>query len=121
MATLFYVKLNNFLNTPLQPADIQSIPINSIFDVEAQGPYQLEAVLGDGVVVSISADNNQRKRIVIIQDKFLPIKKDIDTHAKLYVTKLDGEMILMETTYKNSMVRANMYNLYNSIIVFKVY
>lgn len=82
-------------------AQSQSVTINTIFGAGAQGPYKLESVLGEGPVISINADNDQRKRILVIGEYLTPIQRDIAGDATLYVVSVDNEKILLETTYKN--------------------
>ena len=82
-------------------AQSQSVTINTIFGAGAQGPYKLESVLGEGPVISINADNDQRKRILVIGEFPTPIQRDIAGDATLYVVTVDNEKILLETTYKN--------------------
>ncbi|XP_043801911.1 ER membrane protein complex subunit 1 isoform X1 [Apis laboriosa] len=95
LAILFLVHL---FDTNSQP---QSVTINTIFGAGAQGPYHLESVLGEEPVVSISADNNQRKRIFLVGEVPVPIQKDIVGDAMLYIVSVDNEKVLLETTYKN--------------------
>lgn len=95
LAILFLVHL---FDTNSQP---QSVTINTIFGAGAQGPYHLESVLGEEPVISISADNNQRKRIFLVGEVPVPIQKDIIGDAMLYIVSVDNEKVLLETTYKN--------------------
>ena len=85
-------------------AETQSITINTIFGAGAQGPYVLESVAGDESVVAISADNGQRKRVLIIGESPVPIQRDISGDVELYVTFADNEKILLETTYSNGVI-----------------
>ncbi|XP_076656000.1 ER membrane protein complex subunit 1 isoform X3 [Halictus rubicundus] len=80
-------------------AEPQSVTINTIFGAGAQGPYHIESVLGEEPVVSISADGNQRKRILVVKD-VVPIQRDIPGDAALYIVSVDNEKVLLETTYK---------------------
>ncbi|XP_017764681.1 PREDICTED: ER membrane protein complex subunit 1 isoform X2 [Eufriesea mexicana] len=82
-------------------SQLQSISINTIFGAGAQGPYLLESVLGEEPIVSISADNNQRKRILLVGEVSIPIQRDIVGDAMLYIVSVDNEKVLLETTYKN--------------------
>lgn len=90
--------LVHLFDTNSQP---QSVTINTIFGAGAQGPYHLESVLGEEPVVSISADDNQRKRILLVGEVPVPVQRDIPGDAKLYIVSVDNEKVLLETTYKN--------------------
>lgn len=91
--------LVHLFDTNAQP---QSVTINTIFGAGAQGPYKLESVLGEEPVISINADNDQRKRILaVIGELPIPIQRDIAGDATLYVVSIDNEKVLLETTYKN--------------------
>ncbi|XP_043249487.1 ER membrane protein complex subunit 1 isoform X2 [Colletes gigas] len=82
-------------------AQPQSVTINTIFGAGTQGPYHLESVLGEESVVSISADGNQRKRILVVGEIPIPIQRDIAGDAMLYIVSIDNEKVLLETTYKS--------------------
>lgn len=97
-SSLALVFLVHLFDTNAQP---QSVTINTIFGAGAQGPYKLESVLGEEPVISINADNDQRKRILIIGELPIPIQRDIAGDATLYVVSIDNEKVLLETTYKN--------------------
>ncbi|KOX73244.1 ER membrane protein complex subunit 1 [Melipona quadrifasciata] len=97
-SSLAVLLLVHLFDTHSQP---QSVTINTIFGAGAQGPYHLESVLGEEPIVSISADNNQRKRILLVGEVPVPIQRDIVGDATLYVVSVDNENILLETTYKN--------------------
>lgn len=97
-SSLAVVLLVHLFDTNAQP---QSVTINTIFGAGAQGPYKLESVLGEESVISINADNNQRKRILVIGELPIPIQRDIAGDATLYVVSVNNEKILLETTYKN--------------------
>lgn len=97
-SSLAVVFLVHLFDTNAQP---QSVTINTIFGAGAQGPYKLESVLGEEPVISINADNDQRKRILIIGELPIPIQRDIAGDATLYVVSIDNEKVLLETTYKN--------------------
>ncbi|XP_012144585.1 ER membrane protein complex subunit 1 isoform X2 [Megachile rotundata] len=97
LAVLFLVHL---FDTNSQP---KSVTINTVFGAGAQGPYHLEAVLGEEPVVSITADDNQRKRILLVGEVPVPVQRDIVGDAMLYVVSVDNEKVLLETTYKNGM------------------
>lgn len=81
--------------------DTQMVTINTIFGAGAQGPYHLESVLGDEPVISISADNDQRKRILIVGNTSVPIQRDIAGDVTLYITSIDNQKVLLETAYRN--------------------
>ncbi|TGZ49856.1 Uncharacterized protein DBV15_06607 [Temnothorax longispinosus] len=99
-------------------AQSQSVTINTIFGAGAQGPYKLESVLGEGPVISINADNDQRKRILVIGEfSPTPIQRDIDGDATLYVVSIDNEKILLETTYKNGKIEITATNLLSSALI----
>jgi len=98
-SSLAVVLLVHLFDTNAQP---QSVTINTIFGAGAQGPYKLESVLGEEPVISINADNDQRKRILAVIGEFpIPIQRDIAGDATLYVVSIDNEKVLLETTYKN--------------------
>ncbi|KAL0117773.1 hypothetical protein PUN28_008875 [Cardiocondyla obscurior] len=98
-------------------AQSQSVTINTIFGAGAQGPYKLESVPGEGPVISITADNNQRKRILVIGEFPTPIQRDIAGDATLYVVSVDNEKILLETTYKNGKIEITATNLLSSVLI----
>ncbi|XP_071560616.1 ER membrane protein complex subunit 1 isoform X2 [Temnothorax nylanderi] len=99
-------------------AQSQSVTINTIFGAGAQGPYKLESVLGEGPVISINADNDQRKRILVIGEfSPTPVQRDIDGDATLYVVSIDNEKILLETTYKNGKIEITATNLLSSALI----
>lgn len=77
------------------------VTINTIFGAGTQGPYQLESVLGDEAVVSITADNNQRKRILVAGETSVPIQRDIAGDTTLYITSIGNQKVLLESTYRN--------------------
>ncbi|CAL1684437.1 unnamed protein product [Lasius platythorax] len=95
--SLAIVFLVHLFDTNAQP---QSVTINTIFGAGAQGPYKLESVLGEEPVISINADNDQRKRILVIGELPIPIQRDIAGDATLYVVSIDNEKVLLETTHK---------------------
>ncbi|XP_076766760.1 ER membrane protein complex subunit 1 isoform X2 [Xylocopa sonorina] len=97
-SSLAVLLLVHLFDTNSQP---QSVTITNIFGAGAQGPYRLESVLGDEPVVSISADDNQRKRLLLVGEMSVPIQRDIAGHATLYIITVDNEKVLLETTYKN--------------------
>ncbi|KYN02180.1 PREDICTED: ER membrane protein complex subunit 1 [Cyphomyrmex costatus] len=98
-------------------AQSQSVTINTIFGAGAQGPYKLESVLGEGPVISINADNDQRKRILVIGESPTPIQRDITGDATLYVVSVDNEKILLETTHKNGKIEITATNLLSSALI----
>ncbi|XP_011264127.1 ER membrane protein complex subunit 1 isoform X1 [Camponotus floridanus] len=101
-SSLALVLLVHLFDTNAQP---QSVTINTIFGAGAQGPYKLESVLGEEPVISINADNDQRKRILaVIGELPIPIQRDIAGDATLYVVSIDNEKVLLETTYKNGKI-----------------
>jgi len=115
VAVVFLVHL---FDSNAQP---QSVTINTIFGAGAQGPYKLESVLGEEPVISINADNYQRKRILVIGEPLIPIQRDIAGDATLYVVSVDNQKVLLETVYKNG-VSTKIYFLNsqkNSQIIYK--
>ncbi|XP_029044376.2 ER membrane protein complex subunit 1 isoform X2 [Osmia bicornis bicornis] len=103
--------LVHLFDTNSQP---QSVTINTIFGAGAQGPYHLESVLGEEPVVSISADDNQRKRILLVGEVPVPVQRDIPGDAKLYIVSVDNEKVLLETTYKNGVTEISATELLTS-------
>ncbi|XP_034174844.1 ER membrane protein complex subunit 1 isoform X2 [Osmia lignaria lignaria] len=103
--------LVHLFDTNSQP---QSVTINTIFGAGAQGPYHLESVLGEESVVSISADDNQRKRILLVGEVPVPVQRDIPGDAKLYIVSVDNEKVLLETTYKNGVTEISATELLTS-------
>ena len=97
-SSLAILLLVHLFDTNAQP---QSVTINTIFGAGAQGPYHLESVLGEEPVVSISADGNQRKRILLVREVPVPILRDIAGDATLYIVSVENDKVLLETTYKN--------------------
>ncbi|KAG7213130.1 hypothetical protein KM043_002446 [Ampulex compressa] len=108
LAILFLVHL---FDTNAQP---QSVTINTIFGAGAQGPYKLESVNGEEPVVAISADNDQRKRILLVGEVPVPIQRDIAGDAALYVVSADNEKVLLETTYRNGITEVTATELLTS-------
>lgn len=97
-SSLAVVFLIHLFDTNVQP---QSVTINTIFGAGAQGPYKLESVFGEEPVISINADNDQRKRILVIGELPIPIQRDIAGDTTLHVVSINNEKILLETIYKN--------------------
>ena len=97
-SSLAILLLVHLFDTNAQP---QSVTINTIFGAGAQGPYHLESVPGEEPVVSISADGNQRKRILLVREVPVPILRDIAGDATLYIVSVENDKVLLETTYKN--------------------
>lgn len=102
MAILFYI---NILDPKSQP---QSITINTIFGGGTQGPYRISLVPGNIAAVSISSDNNHRKRVLLFEKDPIPIQRDIDVENFLYIVKLDQRNVLLESSYKNE-VPSNLF------------
>ena len=92
---MFFV---NIFEPQSQP---QSITINKIFDAGSKGPYNITLIPGVTGAVSVSADNNRRKRIILLDDKPIPIHLDMDGESDLSSTNLNGEKVLLELRYKN--------------------
>lgn len=118
--SLAIVFLVHLFDTNAQP---QSVTINTIFGAGAQGPYKLESVLGEEPVISINADNDQRKRILVIGELPIPIQRDIAGDATLYVVSIDNEKVLLETTHKigvNTLKYATFYSRKNKRKIFTV-
>ncbi|XP_012260554.2 ER membrane protein complex subunit 1 isoform X1 [Athalia rosae] len=85
-------------------AQLQSVTINTIFGAGEQGPYKLELVPGDEPVVSVSADNGQKKRVLNIGDESIPIRNDISGETALYVITAEEGKTLLQTAYKNGAI-----------------
>lgn len=111
-SSLALVFLVDLFDTNVQP---QSVTINTIFGAGAQGPYKLEAVLGEEPVISINADNDQRKRILVIGELPIPIQRDIAGDATLYVVSIEDKKVLLETTYKNGRIEIAATDLLSSV------
>ncbi|XP_072743819.1 ER membrane protein complex subunit 1 isoform X2 [Anoplolepis gracilipes] len=110
-SSLALVFLVHLFDTNAQP---QSVTTNTIFGAGAQGPYKLESVLGEEPVISVNADNDQRKRILVIGELPIPIQRDITGDATLYVVSIDNEKVLLETTYKNGRIEIAATDLLSS-------
>ncbi|XP_029161247.1 ER membrane protein complex subunit 1 isoform X2 [Nylanderia fulva] len=110
-SSLAIVFIIDLFNTNAQP---ESVTINTIFGAGAQGPYKLESVLGEEPVISIIADNDQRKRILVIGELPIPIQRDIAGDATLYVVSIEDKKILLETTYKNGRIEIAATDLLSS-------
>lgn len=52
-------------------------------------------------MLTIIAKGDNRQRILIPGNVANTISRDIDANANLYVTTIDSEKVLLETTYKN--------------------
>ncbi|XP_032676304.1 ER membrane protein complex subunit 1 isoform X2 [Odontomachus brunneus] len=110
-SSLAVVFLIHLFDTNVQP---QSVTINTIFGAGAQGPYKLESVFGEEPVISINADNDQRKRILVIGEPPIPIQRDIAGDTTLHVVSINNEKILLETIYKNGRIEIIATNLLSS-------
>ncbi|XP_011303674.1 ER membrane protein complex subunit 1 isoform X2 [Fopius arisanus] len=108
LAILFLV---NLFDTNAQPHSVTS---NNIFGAGAQGPFKLEAVPGDDSVLSITAEGDNRKRIMMPSDTPKIILRDIEGDARLYVTSVDEEKVLLETTYRNGVTEIKALTLLES-------
>ncbi|XP_012231716.1 ER membrane protein complex subunit 1 isoform X2 [Linepithema humile] len=108
VAVVFLVHL---FDSNAQP---QSVTINAIFGAGTQGPYKLESVLGEEPVISINADNYQRKRILVVGEPLIPIQRDIAGDATLYVVSVDNQKVLLETAYKNGKIEIAASDLLSS-------
>ncbi|XP_058792034.1 ER membrane protein complex subunit 1 isoform X2 [Phymastichus coffea] len=95
LALLFYI---NIFEPKSEP---QSITINTIFGAGAQGPYKITLLPGNIPAISISADSNNRKRVVLFEKSPEIIPRDIDGENFLYVTNLDSKKIVLESSYQN--------------------
>ncbi|KAJ8672798.1 hypothetical protein QAD02_004058 [Eretmocerus hayati] len=82
-------------------AQPKSITINTIFGAGAQGPHQLSLVAGNLPAVSISADNNRRKRLLLFEGDPVVVPRDIDGHNGVYVANLDNKKVILESSYNN--------------------
>lgn len=90
-------------------AQPQSITSNNIFGVGAQGPFHLESVPGDESVLSIFAEGDDRKRILIPSEVPKTISRDIVGDAKLFITTIDNEKVVLETTYGDGVRLISIY------------
>ncbi|XP_066599406.1 ER membrane protein complex subunit 1 isoform X2 [Prorops nasuta] len=95
LAVLFFVHL---FDTNVQ---IAPVTMNTIFGAGTQGPYKLESIVGGDSVVAVSADNNQRKRVLILGETTNVIARDIPGEIALHVTLVDNEKVLLETSFKD--------------------
>lgn len=78
--------------------------MNSIFGPGADGPFELSAIRGNAPAISISADNNKRKRVIVFdpaKNSHEMLHRDIDGDASLYITTADSKNVLLETVFKN--------------------
>lgn len=91
---MFYI---NIFEPKSEP---QSITINTIFGAGAQGPYKISLLPGNVPAVSISANNNQKKRVLLFEKSPIVIPRDIDGENFLYVTNLDGKQVVLESSYQ---------------------
>ncbi|XP_063985411.1 ER membrane protein complex subunit 1 isoform X2 [Diachasmimorpha longicaudata] len=108
LAILFLV---NLFDTNEQPHSVTS---NNIFGAGAQGPFTLEAVPGDESVLSVTAKGDHRKRIMIPGDTPKIIPRDIDGDVRLYITNVDEEKVLLETTYRKGVTEIKASTLLDS-------
>ncbi|XP_015111319.1 ER membrane protein complex subunit 1 isoform X2 [Diachasma alloeum] len=108
LAILFLV---NLFDPNAQPHSVTS---NNIFGAGARGPFTLEAVPGDESVLSVTAEGDNRKRIMIPGDTPNIIPRDIEGDARLYITSLDEEKVLLETTYRNGVTEIKASSLLDS-------
>lgn len=88
----------NLFDANAQP---QSITSNNIFGAGAQGPFHLISPFGDESVLSVIATGDNRQRILIPDKVTNTIPRDIDGDAKLYITTIDNDKVLLETTFKD--------------------
>ncbi|XP_044599421.1 ER membrane protein complex subunit 1 isoform X2 [Cotesia glomerata] len=108
LAILFLVHLFDNNSQP------QSITINNIFGAGAKGPFHVKSIPGDESVLTIIADGDNRQRILIPGNPANTIPRDIPANANLYVTTIDNEKILLETTYKNGVTEIKAVKLLTS-------
>ncbi|XP_008550454.1 ER membrane protein complex subunit 1 [Microplitis demolitor] len=108
LAILFLVHLFDNNSQP------QTITINNIFGAGAKGPFHIESIPGDESVLTIIAKGDNRQRILIPGNVANTISRDIDANANLYVTTIDSEKVLLETTYKNGVTEIKAINLLTS-------
>ncbi|XP_057338794.1 ER membrane protein complex subunit 1 isoform X3 [Microplitis mediator] len=108
LAILFLVHLFDNNSQP------QTITINNIFGAGAKGPFHVESIPGDESVLTIIANGDNRQRILIPGNVANTISRDIDANANLYVTTIDSEKVLLETTYKNGVTEIKAINLMTS-------
>lgn len=95
LAILFYINIFDLKSQP------NSITINAIFGAGAQGPYHISLVPGNVAAVSISADNNRRKRLLLLEQEPTPILRDIDGENSLYIANLDKKKVVFESSFNN--------------------
>lgn len=91
----------NLFDTNAQPHSVTS---NNIFGAGAQGPFKLETVDGDESILLITAQGDNRKRIMIPADTPNIIPRDINGDAQIYITSVDDEKVLLETNYRNGVI-----------------
>ncbi|KAK0181962.1 hypothetical protein PV327_000139 [Microctonus hyperodae] len=108
LAILFVV---NLFDANAQP---QSITSNNIFGAGAQGPFHLISPFGDESVLSVIAAGDNRQRILIPDKVTNTIPRDIDGDAKLYITTIDNEKVLLETIFKDGITQIKATNLLTS-------
>lgn len=104
---LFYVNLFD------EKAEAQSASINTFFGAGTQAPYKLDVVPGDENAISISAESDQRKRVLIVNENGPePVNREIAGDSSVYIVGIENSKILLETTYKN---QVNMHLLHKVI------
>ncbi|KAG8036512.1 hypothetical protein G9C98_003834 [Cotesia typhae] len=108
LAILFLVHLFDNNSQP------QSITINNIFGAGAKGPFHVKSIPGDESVLTIIADGDNRQHILIPGNQANTIPRDIPANANLYVTTIDNEKVLLETTYKNGVIEIKAVKLLTS-------
>ncbi|XP_046465087.1 ER membrane protein complex subunit 1 isoform X1 [Neodiprion pinetum] len=82
-------------------SDFQAIPVIQIFGSETGHLSNLESVPGDEPVVSVSRDNGQTKRIIVINTESAPIPNDLSKDTALYITTADEGKVLLQTSFEN--------------------
>ncbi|XP_011504565.1 PREDICTED: ER membrane protein complex subunit 1 [Ceratosolen solmsi marchali] len=95
LAILFYI---NIFEPKSQP---QSITINTIFGAGAEGPYRISLVPGNIAAISISTDNNRRKRLLLLENEPTPVPHDIDGENSVYITNFDDKKVVLELSYND--------------------
>lgn len=81
----------------------EALTINHIMGSGSQGPYSISLVPGNIAAISISADNNRRKRLMYVhENENLTLhSRDIEGNNFLYVNKFDDKTVVLESSYNN--------------------
>ncbi|OXU30919.1 hypothetical protein TSAR_001886 [Trichomalopsis sarcophagae] len=81
----------------------ETLTINHIMGSGSQGPYRISLVPGNVAAISISADNNRRKRLMYVhENENLTLHtRDIEGDNFLYVNKFGDNIVVLESSYDN--------------------